>query len=179
MVKRAVFLDRDGTIIKMFKNPVTGLMELPKVPEQVEFCDGAVEGMRRLQDAGYALFVISNQPDVAKGKQTPKQAIAIHHRFSRLLYDLEINILRFYYCYHHPDGIHPYLSVKCSCRKPAPGFIIEADEQFDLDLKKSWIVGDMITDVQCGKNAGINAILINNELQFKQACDIILESQYG
>lgn len=179
MVNRAVFLDRDGTIIKMLKNLVTGLMELPKVPEQVEFCDGAVEGMRRLQDAGYALFVISNQPDVAKGKQTPKQVIAIHHRFSRLLYDSEINILRFYYCYHHPDGTHPYLSIKCDCRKPAPGFIFEAVEQFDLELDRSWIVGDMFTDVECGKNAGMNAILINDEIQFEQACDIILESQYG
>jgi D-glycero-D-manno-heptose 1,7-bisphosphate phosphatase len=167
-------MDRDGTIIKLIENPSTKKMEPPRLPDQVEFCDYAIEFMKQLQALGYKLYIISNQPDIAKKKQTAKQIFAVRDRFQEMIDEQKIIITRYYYCYHHPDGTHPTYSKKCDCRKPAPGFIFYAKEQDDLDLENSWIVGDKLTDLECGKNAGIHGIYINDIITLKKAYKIIL-----
>ena len=166
---RAIFMDRDGTLIKLIENPTTKKMEPPRLPEQVEFCDYAIEFMKQFQDLGYKLYIISNQPDIAKRKQTAKQIFAVRDRFHEMIDEQKIIITRYYYCYHHPEGTHPSYKKKCNCRKPAPGFIFFAKEQDDLDLEHSWIVGDKLTDLECGKNAGINGVHIGDGITLRDA----------
>jgi D-glycero-D-manno-heptose 1,7-bisphosphate phosphatase len=174
MVSRAIFLDRDGTIIQLVPNPDTGHMEPPRLPENIKFCDYALEFMRQLQEKEYKLFIVSNQPDVAKEKQTPSQLLAVHNTFENMLIKNDINITHYYYCFHHPEGTHPVYSIKCKCRKPAPGFIIQASKQYDLDLTKSWIIGDKDTDIECGKNAGTHGIKLSDSMSLQQAYEIIV-----
>jgi D-glycero-D-manno-heptose 1,7-bisphosphate phosphatase len=172
---KAVFLDRDGTVIRLVKN--NGDLVPPRTPDQVSFCPYAVEFMKQLQDRGYLLFIISNQPDVAKEKYTHDQLFMVHKRVFNMMREKGINIRRYYYCFHHPEGTHPKYSKVCSCRKPAPGLILRAKEDNELDLDKSWMIGDKITDVECGMNAGVRSIQVHNGISLQQAYDIIIGSE--
>lgn len=170
---KAIFLDRDGTLIELVENPITKSMEPPRTMDKIKFCDYAIEFMQQAQK-NYKLYIISNQPDVAKRKQTAKQIFLIRDRFKQILEESGIYITRYYYCYHHPEGDHPKYSKVCQCRKPAPGFIFYAKEQDNLDLEHSWIVGDRLTDLECGKNAGIHGIRVGHGVTLKMAYKIIM-----
>ena len=170
---KAIFLDRDGTLVELVQNSITGSLEPPRTPDKIKFCDYAVEFMQQAQK-NYKLYIISNQPDLAKRKQTLKQILAIRDRFKEMIEENDIHIARYYYCYHHPDGTHPKYSKVCQCRKPAPGFIFYAREQDDLDLEHSWIVGDRLTDLECGKNAGIHGVRVGHGITLKMAYKIIM-----
>jgi D-glycero-D-manno-heptose 1,7-bisphosphate phosphatase len=167
LTEKAIFLDRDGTIIDLVNN------EPARTPDQVEFSAYAVEFMKQAQEKGFKLFVISNQPDLAKGKQNAESLLDVHKRFEKMVTDNGIIIQSYYYCLHHPEGNHKKYTKVCSCRKPAPGFIQHAAECHNLNLHRSWIVGDKDTDLICGKNAGINGIRINGTHSLKDAYKII------
>ena len=175
VTSRAIFLDRDGTIIQLVLNPETNHMEPPRILKDIEFCTYAIEFMKQLQDKGYKLFIVSNQPDIAKEKQTPQQILAVHNYIDTILIKNDINITQYFYCFHHPEGTHPVHSIKCKCRKPAPGFILQAGKQYNLDLEKSWIIGDKDTDIECGKNAGTHGIKIGDTMSLEKAYKIISE----
>jgi D-glycero-D-manno-heptose 1,7-bisphosphate phosphatase len=154
----AVFLDRDGLINELVEDPLSGLPESPSRPENVRLAPDAVEALRTLRGLGVPLIVISNQPNAAKGKNTLEELQAVHEAVVRLLDGVGVAIDDYRYCYHHPDGTDPELGRACPCRKPEPGLILDAAA--DLDLTRSWMVGDSDVDIEAGRRAGCRTILV-------------------
>lgn len=154
-VKRAVFLDRDGVLNRNVWNPATGKYESPLRPEQFEMLPLAVPALKLLRDAGHLLFLVSNQPNCAKGKAGMDALDAIHRRLEDALRDGSVQFAAFYYCFHHPD-----FTGECVCRKPSPYFLFKARDLFGVDLTASWMVGDRASDVECGRAAGVRTVRI-------------------
>jgi D-glycero-D-manno-heptose 1,7-bisphosphate phosphatase len=171
-MKKAVFLDRDGVLNELVLNPATGEFEPPHSPDDLTLFPDTIESLRILQDAGFELFLISNQPDHAKGKTSLEQLQAVHERLDHLLKSKEISFREYYYCYHHPNGIVPDYSCVCECRKPKSFFLQTAAKTYDIDLFNSWMIGDRCSDIECGKSAGARTILIKNpfSLMFQGLC---------
>jgi D-glycero-D-manno-heptose 1,7-bisphosphate phosphatase len=161
-MKPAVFFDRDGVINELVLNTGTGEYEPPHSAEDLVLFPDAIRSLSALQDAGFDLFLVSNQPDYAKGKTTLEQIRAVHERLDQILKSKGILFREYYYCYHHPNGIVPEYSFVCDCRKPKPYFLLNAARDYGIDLTVSWMVGDRDTDVACGKSVGTRTILIKN-----------------
>ena len=142
---RAVFLDRDGTITEdpSFVGTV----------EQATVIPGAVAALKELQDAGYRLFVVTNQSGVGRGYFSRDAVEAIHAQLNNYLAAAGARFDRYYVCPHRPED-------NCDCRKPKPKFLLEAAREFGLDLPHCYMVGDRLTDVQVGINAGTRTILV-------------------
>jgi len=163
LLKRpAVFLDRDGVINRNVLNPLTQAWESPLSPDQLQLMPGASSAMRALREAGFLLFVVSNQPNAAKAKTSPAMLHAIHDRLLEFLQRDAVEVDAFYYCFHHPHGVVAEFSGPCECRKPSPFFLFQARDQFAVDLESSWMVGDRRSDVECGPAAGVHTIRIVN-----------------
>jgi len=159
--RRAVFLDRDGVINRNVLNPATGEYESPLTVDEFELADGVFEAMRALSAAGFLLFLVSNQPNYAKGKSSLEALGSIHEKLLAGLAEKGIEFVCFYYCFHHPQGRTAGYSGPCECRKPSPHFLLRAHAEFNVDLDRSWMVGDRLTDVECGKAAGTKTIFIH------------------
>lgn len=144
---KAIFLDRDGTIIidKVYLND----------PNKVEFLPNAISGMKHLQDIGFTLFVATNQSGIPRGLVQIDNLHKIHDVISRECEKHEVYIKKYYYSPHASDSNHP-------TRKPNPGMLLEAQKEFSIDLKSSWMIGDRIIDVQAGLNAGTRGILLES-----------------
>ncbi len=151
-MKRAVFLDRDGTI-----NYDVGYLNHP---DQLEFIPGAVEAIRMLREAGFSIVVITNQAGIAKGLIPEEQLPKINAAFSRMLDEVDAACDGLYYCPHHPEGKVEDYARACDCRKPAPGMLLQAAEDLDIDLVRSYVVGDKSSDVQLGHNVGATAVMV-------------------
>jgi histidinol-phosphate phosphatase family protein len=151
--RAAVFLDKDGTLI----------VDVPYnvAPERIRLTDGAVEGLRALHVAGYALVVVSNQSGVARGIFEEAKLGAVEARLRELFEAAGVPLAGFYYCPHHPDGVVGPYAVACGCRKPAPGMIEQAAREHGIDLARSWLVGDILHDVEAGRRAGCRTILLD------------------
>lgn len=168
-MNKAIFLDRDGVINELIFNSKTNEYESPHQPEDLILIPNALAAIKEIQDNGYALFVISNQPSYAKGKTTLRNIKEIHRRLDEQLKKYGINIIEYYYCYHHPDGIISKYSGECECRKPKPFFIKKAESEHDLNLSESWMIGDQDSDIECGVAAGLKTIqLINSDSEKKR-----------
>jgi len=154
MSEKAVFLDKDGTLIPdIFYNSNV---------EKITLCDGVVEGLTQLANNGYDLFVISNQPGIAYGYFNEEALMHVREKINSLLKIFGISLSGFYYCPHHPLGrIEPF-NRTCNCRKPSPGLIFQAAKENGIDLKKSWMVGDILHDVEAGNRSGCRTVLIDN-----------------
>ena len=156
--RKAVFLDRDGTI-----NRYVGFL---RDIEQFELIDGVAEAIRRINDSGYLVIVVTNQPVIARGEVTVGQLNTIHNKMETLLGNEGAYIDALYYCPHHPDkgfeGEVAELKTDCDCRKPKPGMLLQAAKELNIDLKSSWMVGDSWDDVQAGINAGCMTALIRS-----------------
>lgn len=143
---KAVFLDRDGVIIR--KAPenqyITGW-------EQVEFLPGVVEGLRKLQQSGFLLIVVTNQSAVSRNELAVDVLELIHKKMVHHLAQENVNIDAIYYCPHSRNGV-------CECRKPRPGMLTRAAEEHGIALQKSWMVGDATSDIEAGHAAGCRAI---------------------
>jgi D-glycero-D-manno-heptose 1,7-bisphosphate phosphatase len=153
--KRAVFLDRDGTL-----NVDTGYVARP---EDVRLCAGAAEGLRRLAAAGFLLVVVSNQSGIARGLLEPAQADAVDARVAELLREHGVELTASYRCPHLPGGSRPEFARECDCRKPHPGLLLRAAADLGIDLRASWAVGDAPRDAQAGLAAGCRAVLVDGE----------------
>lgn len=150
--RRAVFLDRDGTI-----NVDHGYVFRP---EEFEFVPGAPEAIRRLKEAGCLVIVVTNQAGVARGLYDETDVHHLHRHLDRELARHGAAIDAYYYCPHHPEkGREPYLR-ECACRKPLPGMLLQAAADFALDLKESFLVGDKRSDIEAGLAAGCMPILV-------------------
>jgi D-glycero-D-manno-heptose 1,7-bisphosphate phosphatase len=145
-------LDRDGTINED--------VDFVSSPSQLVLIPGSAEAIRRLNAMGFFTVVISNQSGVARGLFTEADLVPIHDRLRELLAREGASIDRIYYCPHHPtEGRPPYLTV-CRCRKPAPGMLEDAARDLGIDLAGSFVVGDKLSDVEAGINAGATGILV-------------------
>lgn len=146
-MNKAFFLDRDGVVVKQ----VHYLCD----PEQTELEKNVVTAIRRMHELGYLVVVVTNQSGVARGKFTMKEVEAVHGKITQLLAAEGEKIDAFYICPHHPeyDGV-------CDCRKPAPGLILQAADELCIDITQSIMVGDKLSDVRCGINAGVKASLL-------------------
>lgn len=160
-MNKAVFLDRDGVINELKYNKETDEFEPPFEVKDIKIIKGVTESLKKLSENDFRLFIVSNQPDYAKGKTTLENLKKVHDELHRILTKEGINFTAYYYCYHHPHGkIAEYTKV-CGCRKPGTDFIYKAAEEFRIDITNSWIAGDRDTDIKCGKSAGLKTILIN------------------
>lgn len=143
----AVFLDRDGTL-NVEKNYLHRI-------EDWEWIPGAVEAIRRLNAAGYTVVVVTNQAGIARGLYGEAEVAALHDFVYRDLARRGARVDAFYHCPHHPDH-----GSACDCRKPAPGMILQAAAELGLDLGRSWLVGDKVSDVEAARAAGVRPILV-------------------
>jgi len=162
MKRRAIFIDRDGVINALVFNVSAGLWESPRLPGDVRLLEGSAAAIKSLASAGYMIFVVSNQPNYAKGKSSLEDIKLIHEKIAAELSDAEAPVDEFYYCYHHPSGDKPGYSIACGCRKPNPHFLLKAAEKYELDMAASWLVGDRNSDIECGAAAGVRTILVTN-----------------
>lgn len=149
MKHAAVFLDRDGTII-VDKNYLNS-------PDGVEFLPNAIEGLKVLSLKGYLLIVVTNQSGVARGLVQESNLHLIHNKMDEMLIRHNIKIEKYYYNIAAADSNDPD-------RKPNPGMLLKAIRDFDLDVKKCWMIGDREADVKAGINAGVNTIFIENSV---------------
>lgn len=135
----------------------TASFESPYTPADVALVPGAADALARLHGAGYKLVLVSNQPAAAKGQVTLEQLTAVHERVVAALRSEGVELDGAYYCHHHPDFTGP-----CDCRKPAPGLLLRAARELQLDLGGSWMVGDADTDVAAAGAVGARAILVEH-----------------
>ena len=152
--QRAVFLDKDGTVIENVPYNVD--------PGLIQLSPGAASGLRRLHDAGYLLFVVSNQSGVARGYFSEEALRDVEARLREMLAEFGVPLAGFAYCPHHPEGSVEGVSVACDCRKPAPGMIIGLAIEHGVAPADSWMVGDILDDVEAGRAAGCRTVLIDN-----------------
>jgi len=145
MSNRAVFLDRDGVLMQ--DSNYVGHVD------RVVILDSAPQAVRRLQDAGFHVFVVTNQSGVGRGYFTRQAVDEIHALLDREFAKAGARVERYFVCPHHPED-------KCDCRKPSPKFLRQAAAEFALDLAHCFMVGDRVSDVQCGQNAGARAVLV-------------------
>jgi D-glycero-D-manno-heptose 1,7-bisphosphate phosphatase len=160
--RAAAFLDRDGVIVDLVPDPLTGTDESPYHPRDVRLLPEVPEALRALREAGYVLVGVSNQPAAAKGNVALEQLHAVHERTVELLTAAGVWLDDWRYCFHHPEGTVPELTGPCDCRKPAPGMLLAAAEELGLDLPRSWMIGDSDTDVIAGARAGCRTALVEH-----------------
>jgi len=149
---RAIFIDKDGTLIPDIPYNVD--------PVRITLMPGAGDTLRRLAAAGYRLVVVSNQSGVARGCFTEADLLPVRARLEALLDAYGVRLDGFYYCPHCPDGTVAQYAVECDCRKPRAGMLRAAAADLNLDLSRSWMVGDIAADSEAGNRAGCRTILI-------------------
>jgi D-glycero-D-manno-heptose 1,7-bisphosphate phosphatase len=150
MVNRAVFLDRDGTL-----NDDPGYLG---DPDKVKLFPGTGEALSILKyKLNFKLIVISNQSGIARGLITEENVEAVNYKINELLTDSNVKIDAFYYCPFHPEFSN---EEECTCRKPSPKMVLEAAKDFNINLTESYFIGDAVSDIECGINAGIKTILV-------------------
>jgi D-glycero-D-manno-heptose 1,7-bisphosphate phosphatase len=156
MLKRALFLDRDGTIIAE-----RGYL---KDPSGIEILPGAVDALRKLAREGWKLIVVSNQSGVGRGLMTVEEMNAVQAKFLRTLRAQGVEITASYFCTHTPED-------NCECRKPATLSVEKAVREHAISAQQSWMIGDREGDILCGRNAGCSTIWLRNQ-QFPVAAEL-------
>ncbi|GGH57290.1 histidinol-phosphate phosphatase family protein [Filimonas zeae] len=159
-MNKAVFIDKDGTLVKNVPYNID--------PARMMVEPGAVEALTLLQQNDYLIVVVSNQGGIAKGYFTEKDLMKANSHLAGMLAEEGVFVDAFYYCPHHPDGIIADYATKCSCRKPAPGMLLRAAQELQIDLSESWMIGDILDDVEAGHRAGCKSILydVGNETEW-------------
>lgn len=149
-MKKALFLDRDGVINKE-KNYLYKKNDF-------EFIDGIFELCKYFQKRNYYIIVVTNQSGIARGYYSDKEFLDLSQWMEKKFLENNVIIDKIYYCPHHPD-----FSQNCNCRKPKPGMILQAQEELNIDLKHSIMVGDKERDIEAAINAGISETYLFNE----------------
>jgi D-glycero-D-manno-heptose 1,7-bisphosphate phosphatase len=187
-MEAAIFIDKDGTLIHDIPYNVD--------PDLIALQDNSVDGLKMLCDNGYRLIVVSNQSGIACGYFSEDDLVIVEEKLRSLLKPFGIELSGFYFCPHYANGIIHEYAVDCYCRKPMPGMLLHAAEVNDIDLTNSWMIGDILNDVEAGNRAGCKTILIDNgnetdwvtgELRtptitcrnINKAADCILNHQYA
>ena len=161
-MNRAVFLDRDGVINEIASFPELGLLDSPLNANQFRLMPKVAEAIIVLNHLNLKVIIASNQPAIAKGKMTVKAFEEIRLKMKRELGKKVAHLDGEYYCFHHPSAKVAKYRTICDCRKPRPGLFLRAAKDFALDLKKSYVVGDSLTDIKAGNTVGSRTILIGS-----------------
>ncbi|MDQ3021676.1 MAG: HAD-IIIA family hydrolase [Bacteroidota bacterium] len=162
-MNKAIFLDRDGVINGLIFNSERNEYEPPHKTTDLKLLDGVIDVLKMFIENGYKLFIVSNQPDYAKGKTTLENLKEVHNELHRILIKNNILFTDYFYCYHHPEGIVREYSFDCECRKPKTYFILKAISDYNINKNNSWFIGDRDTDIECGKRSGLKTILVGNK----------------
>jgi len=155
-MKRVIFLDRDGVLNRAF--PESGTTRPPMSADELELLPGVPEALSRLKEAGFALVVVTNQPDVARGKQTHAAVEAINAKLCE-----QLPLLDVFACYHDNAD-------KCACRKPKPGLLLAAAAKWNLDLTSAVLIGDRWSDIAAAHAAGCRGVLIDTPFSQAERC---------
>jgi len=149
---KAVFLDRDGTIIED-----VGYLNNPN---DIKFIPGSIEAIKQLNKTGYKVIVITNQSGVARGLIAEDMLQTIDKTMQKHILSGGAHLDAIYYCPHHPEhGVYPYKQA-CECRKPHPGLIKRARRDLNIDLSQAFMIGDKVSDIEAGKRAGTKTIFV-------------------
>lgn len=165
--QKAIFLDRDGTI-----NKYVGFL---RDIDEFELLDGVADAIQEINASGYLAIVSTNQPVIARGEVSFDELEMIHNKMETLLGQKGAYLDAIYFCPHHPhkgyEGERPELKFDCECRKPKPGMLLKAAQEFNIDLAQSWMIGDGENDIKAGMNAGCKTALIG-ESAFGQILNV-------
>ena len=171
--QRAIFLDRDGTM-NVSKGFISNADDLELIP-------GTIEAIKAINKSGALAIVITNQPVIARGECSFEELHNIHNKLKTLLGEKGAFVDDIFYCPHHPDkgfeGEVPELKFDCECRKPKTGMIDEAVKKYNIDLSKSYMVGDSTMDLELARNAGVKSVLVDtgfagDDGKYDRSCDI-------
>lgn len=166
--QKAIFLDRDGTI-----NVYKGFI---RKAADIELIDGVAEAIGMINRSGYLVIIVTNQPVVARGECTFEEVELMNDKIETLLGEQGVYIDDVFYCPHHTDkgfeGERPELKFECDCRKPKPGMLLKAAEKYNIDLEQSFMIGDSMSDVNAGLNAGCKPILLGENEEVISKADL-------
>lgn len=152
--KKAIFLDKDGTLLR----------DIPYNTDvkKISLTTGACHALQAFAAEDYDLFIISNQSGIAKGYIKEEDLQQVEEKIRNIFQRLGIKLSGFYYCPHHPQGEIEKYALNCDCRKPLPGMLLKAAQDHDINLEQSWMIGDILDDVEAGNRAGCHTIMVNN-----------------
>jgi histidinol-phosphate phosphatase family protein len=153
LMRRAVFLEQDGTLVEAVPNNVD--------PARVELARGVGGALRALKADGFLIVVVSNQPGVALGHFALQALASVERRIQELLVASGAGVDAFYYCPHLPQGANVRYAVRCLCRKPQPGLLRRAARDWQIDLTRSWLIGDVLDDIEAGNRASCRTVLVH------------------
>ena len=154
MRRPALFVDKDGTLIDNVPYNVD--------PARIRFSVGAIDALQRLHARGFAVVVVSNQAGVAFGRIQERALFTVEATLRDRLASAGVTLAAMYWCPHHPDGTVATYRSQCDCRKPLAGMLWRAARDHDLDLESSWMIGDILDDVEAGQRAGCRTVLLDN-----------------
>lgn len=171
--RRAVFVDRDGVINRMFFHAEFGFTDSPANPEQFELLPGVAGAIAELNRAGLLVIVVSNQPGIAKGKFTHALLQAMESKMTAGVGAEGGRLDAIYNCLHHPEARLGEYRVRCDCRKPEPGLLVKAAREWNIDLPGSYMIGDGVTDIIAGRAAGTTTLFASSRKCYN--CDSLIE----
>lgn len=168
----AIFLDRDGVVCKD--------MDTKPFAKDFELLEGVTQAIKKINKSDYLSVVVTNQPMIAKGFVTFDEVYNTHKKMETLLGEKGAYLNKIYFCPHHPEkgfeGEIKELKIDCDCRKPKSGMLLKAQKELNIDLKKSWMIGDKKTDIIAGKNVGCKTILIHDTINKSEDCDFVCKN---
>jgi len=167
MKNKAIFLDRDGVINEIIYHKEMGVIDSPFTVEQFKLLPNAAKAINKFHSLGYKVIIVSNQPGLAKDNFTLEIFEKMKEKMRKELKKNGAEIDAEYYCFHHPYAKVKKYKKNCDCRKPKPGMILKAAKNHNIDLAKSWMIGDGITDIKAGQTAGCKIIFIG-----RMKCDL-------
>ena len=166
MSRPAIFMDRDGTVSDEvgYVNHIDRYRLLPR----------SAAAIRRINEAGYLSFVVTNQAGVARGLFDEALILKVHETLNRWLSESGARLDGIYYCPHHPKEGQPPWRLDCDCRKPKPGLLLRAAREHDVDLSASYMIGDTVLDIEAARNVGATGVLVltgygKGDLNFRMA----------
>ncbi|HEX4841666.1 MAG TPA: HAD family hydrolase [bacterium] len=166
-MRKAIFLDRDGTINALAYDSDHGLVDSPATPEEFHLLPGTGEAIRKINENGLLAVVVSNQPGIAKGRFTAGHLDAVTRKMHQDLARFGARLDAVFYCLHHPDAVQEEFRITCTCRKPKPGLLTQGARSLDIDLGRSYLIGDGINDIEAGAAAGCRTAWVG-----RRRCDV-------
>lgn len=163
-LKRAIFVADDGAVFDSAPEAVD--------PARLSLAPAARSALPLLHASGYRLFVVAEHPGIARGDYTEEALVPLQARVRELLMTIGVPLSGFYYCPHDPDGHVDAYACACLCRKPAAGLLQRAAGAHKVDLGASWVIGDLLDDVEAAHNAGAHAVLVDNGRETEWRTDI-------
>ncbi len=164
-MKGAIFLDKDGTLVRNTPYNVD--------PKKMVFNDHMVDGLKALSEANFLFIIVTNQSGIGRGYFEPSSLENVREAIIQFLSVNSVALTGFYFCPHFEKSKIPEYAIKCECRKPKPGLILQAAADHNIDLTKSWIIGDSECDIQAGRAAGCRTVLISTSDEHEARPDLI------